>query len=140
MTFGKYLRSLRVTKGVSQKKLAEEGGIDFTYLSKIENDRMPPPSEEVLKKMAAFLGEDENTLILKARKIPSQIKEMIIEEQKVPEFLRSVQRTDKTVESESDIAQIIKNIPQAAKFLKAASEKKLTSQQWEKMMLYLEEI
>ena len=46
MTFGQRLRELRKAKGLNQKELAEKVGIDFTYLSKLENDRMSPPERK----------------------------------------------------------------------------------------------
>ena len=46
--FGARLRELRKQAGMSLRELADRVGIDFTYLSKIENGAMPPPSEKVL--------------------------------------------------------------------------------------------
>ena len=51
---------------MSQRALAERVGIDFTYLSKIENGRVESPSEGVLiriaKELAGKLGKDETAL------------------------------------------------------------------------------
>jgi transcriptional regulator with XRE-family HTH domain len=43
MTFGERLRELRKAKGLNQKELADKVGIDFTYLSKLENGRRSSP-------------------------------------------------------------------------------------------------
>ena len=43
--FGVKLRELRTKAGMTQRELAGRVTIDFTYLSKIENGVMPPPSE-----------------------------------------------------------------------------------------------
>ena len=43
-TFGQSLRELRSSKIVSQRELAEKVGVDFSYISKVENDRLPPPA------------------------------------------------------------------------------------------------
>jgi ribosome-binding protein aMBF1 (putative translation factor) len=40
MKFGQQVRTLRQAKGLSQRALAPMLGIDFTYLSKIENERL----------------------------------------------------------------------------------------------------
>ena len=56
MTFPEELRSLRRTARLSQRALAELVGVDFTYLSKIENGRVDPPSESVLRKIARELA------------------------------------------------------------------------------------
>lgn len=58
---------------MSQRELATRAGIDFTYLSKIENARMEPPSEKVILKVAEALDADPDELVLLAGKIPSDI-------------------------------------------------------------------
>ncbi|MFC1991811.1 helix-turn-helix domain-containing protein [Chloroflexota bacterium] len=41
--FGSSLRKLREQAGLSQRQVASKVGINFTYLSKIENGVIPPP-------------------------------------------------------------------------------------------------
>ncbi len=73
MNFGERVRELRKEQGLSQRELAARSGIDFTYLSKIENARMEPPSEKVILNMAEALDADPDELVLLAGKIPSDI-------------------------------------------------------------------
>ncbi len=40
MTFGQKLRKLRQAKKLSQKRLAAEVGINYTYLSKVESEKL----------------------------------------------------------------------------------------------------
>lgn len=83
---------------MSQRALAERVGIDFTYLSKIENSRVEPPSEGVLqriaKELADKLGRDEtelaDELITLAGKIPSDLAETLFRNPEVVRLLRSV--------------------------------------------------
>lgn len=77
MNFGERVRELRKARGLSQRELAAQAGIDFTYLSKIENARMEPPSEKVILNMAEALDTDPDELTLLAGKIPSDVKERI---------------------------------------------------------------
>lgn len=77
MGFGEKVRELRKEQGLSQRDLAARASIDFTYLSKIENARMEPPSEKVILNMADALGADPDELILLAGKIPSDMVEYI---------------------------------------------------------------
>lgn len=77
MNFGERVRELRKERGLSQRELAARAGIDFTYLSKIENARMEPPSEKVILNMAEALDTDPDELMLLAGKIPSDIRERI---------------------------------------------------------------
>lgn len=76
--FGTKLKQLRIVAGVSQRKLAEAAGIDFTYVSKIENNVYASPSEETLIKMAELLQVEKDYLILLAGKIPSDLKEDLL--------------------------------------------------------------
>ena len=98
MPFPDRLRELRRAARLSQRALAERVGIDFTYLSKIENGRVEPPSEGVLqriaKELADKLGRDEtelaDELITLAGKIPSDLAETLSRNPEVVRLLRSV--------------------------------------------------
>jgi transcriptional regulator with XRE-family HTH domain len=73
MTFGERLRELRKAKGLNQKQLADKVGIDFTYLSKLENDRRSPPREKTILALAKVLEADSDELLTLARRIPSDL-------------------------------------------------------------------
>ena len=98
MDFPERLRSLRKQAQLSQRDLAERIGVDFTYLSKIENGRVKPPSEAVLrgiaKELAEALGGDEielaDGLITLAGKIPSDLAETLSRNPEAVRFLRSI--------------------------------------------------
>ena len=59
MTFGERVKELRKARGVSQRELARRVGIDFTYRSTIENDRMEPPSEGTIRRIAEALDAEQ---------------------------------------------------------------------------------
>lgn len=88
MDFGERLRELRKQQSLSQRELAALVGIDFTYLSKIEVGRMDPPSEAVIRKLAAVLGADEDELINLAGKVPKELKAVLDENPQAVELLR----------------------------------------------------
>ena len=89
---------MRKRAQMSQRDLAERIGVDFTYLSKIENGRVEPPSEAVLKniskELAEALGENEiemaDRLITLAGKIPSDLAETLSRNPEAVRFLRSI--------------------------------------------------
>ena len=84
-SFGQHLRDLRKQARLSQRDLAEHAGIDFTYLSKIENERVEPPSEAVITRLARDLAgplqrdatELADELIILAGKFPSDVAAML---------------------------------------------------------------
>lgn len=86
--FGKILKAFRTKKEISQRKLAELVGIDFTYISKIESGTMDPPAEDKIVKMAEILGEDPDAMLIAAKKIPSQFQKTITENKDMAMFLR----------------------------------------------------
>lgn len=88
--FGEKLRGLRLERTTNQRDLAAQAGIDFTYLSKIENGRMPPPAAPTIVRLANALEADPDELLLLARKVPGDIHPMITRSPALPAFLRSI--------------------------------------------------
>jgi transcriptional regulator with XRE-family HTH domain len=74
--FGAQIRELRARGGKSQRQVAAEIGIDFTYLSKLENGRAEPPAESTIRRLAAVLGVNDLQLIAAAGKVPAELKQL----------------------------------------------------------------
>lgn len=94
MTFGERLRELRKAKNLSQRALADKVGINFTYLSKVESEKLDfaqYPSEELIRKLAKALDADVDELLLLAKKIPPDIRERVIER---PDAFRKIASLD----------------------------------------------
>ncbi len=88
-TFGEKIRRLRKAKKMTQAELAESCGVDFTYISKIENGKgVRPPSEETLRKIALFLETDAEELLLLAKKVPQNFQDTIVDDKLAVDFLR----------------------------------------------------
>ena len=75
--FGKSLRQLRRSKSVSQRELARRVGVDFSYISKVENERLPPPAADTIVKICEVLEISPVELLASTGKIPTQVKEML---------------------------------------------------------------
>ena len=59
MTFGERLRQARKERGLTLRELAKEARVNFTYLSKIENERVPyTPAAETIRDLARILKVD----------------------------------------------------------------------------------
>jgi len=70
-TFGQRIRRRRREDKLSQRQLASLVGVDFTYLSKLENDQQgQSPGEELVVKLAEQLHDDSEALLALAGKVP----------------------------------------------------------------------
>ncbi|MFC2002196.1 PGF-pre-PGF domain-containing protein [Chloroflexota bacterium] len=109
--FGARLRELRTRSGMTQRELAERVNVDFTYLSKIENGVMPPPSEKVILQLAASLNTDKDELLTLAGKIPPDIAQML-KERETLQLLRSehVQKKVRAASRKGDGLQLIRKV------------------------------
>lgn len=92
-TFGKVIRQARKDKEYSQRELAKLIGVDYTYLSKLENDHAGyPPSEDVIHKLAFRLNLNEEELRhLAGRITPDDAKvfeELVKKYKQMPALLR----------------------------------------------------
>lgn len=98
--FGKRVQQLRKANRLTQQELADRvaarlsgpggrGRFDVSYLSKIENGRMPPPSSEAILALAAELDADSDELLALAKKAPPDIGEKFKESKGARMFFRS---------------------------------------------------
>lgn len=76
-TFGQSLRELRRAKGISQRDLAEQVGVDFSYISKLENDRLPPPAADTIVKICDVFGVSSDELLASTGKVTTPMKEIL---------------------------------------------------------------
>ena len=102
--FGDILREKRRAAGLSQRKLAQEAGVDFSYVSKLENGRLPAPAADTVTRFADVIGCPPEELLAAAKKMPSAVN-----------------------------ASMSGN-PAAQRFLQAASKLGLSTDEWERMI------
>ena len=114
-TFGQRLRELRKKRDMIQRELAErvaarlkDRGFDVTYLSKIENDKLPPPSTKTIIELAAVLQVDSDELLALAGKVPP------------------------------DLGETLKQSEAARMFYRLARDRKLTEEDWKNLRQELE--
>ena len=91
ITFGQRLQELRREAGVSQRDLAAQVGVDFSYISKVENDRLPPPAADTVVKICAILQVPSDELLALTGKVPSDVKEMLGSSSSAQQFIRQAQ-------------------------------------------------
>ncbi len=83
------LRELRKQAGMTQRELANKVGINFTYLSKLENGVLTSLSEKVISKLAEVLNTDKDELLILAGRVPSDVAEMLLKNSKLLQSIRA---------------------------------------------------
>jgi HTH-type transcriptional regulator, competence development regulator len=86
--FGPTMRQLRREKGISQRQLAEGVGVDFSYISKVENGRLPPPAADTVEAICQFLGVPSERLLALTGKVTSTVTEMLGSSQAAQTFMQ----------------------------------------------------
>lgn len=119
-TFGTFVRQKRMEQGLSLRRLAARLGLSPVYMSNIETDRKPAPSQENLDKLAEELhlskADRELFLDLAAAshkmKVPADLPEYIMERDIVRAALRTAKEVDATdAEWQEFIDRITKRTP-----------------------------
>jgi transcriptional regulator with XRE-family HTH domain len=80
--FGSYIRERREElrrddPGYSLRQVAERVGIQPSYLSKVEREKVAPPGEETIVGLADELGVDRDVLLAMAGKVSSELQAVI---------------------------------------------------------------
>ncbi len=119
-TFGKKLKDLRINSEVGLRELARLIDKSPGYLSDVEQDHVPPPSEDVILKIAAALNVDKRELLTVAQKMDPEISNYVAREPEAADFLRMA----KEKEFDRDDWQRLSKIAEAAKLGKIQKEKK----------------
>ena len=81
-SFGDYIRQRREElrtsdRAFSVRQVASRVGLEPSYLSKIERDEQPPPSEESIRALAEVLGEDPDVLLALGGKVSADLQRII---------------------------------------------------------------
>jgi len=95
-SFGQRLQELRRAAGISQRDLAAQVGVDFSYISKVENDRLPPPAADTIVKICKVLDVPPAELLALTGKLPSDVKETLSSSPAAQHFVRQAQTMNLT--------------------------------------------
>jgi len=82
LTLGKYIRELRLAKGLSLIDLSARTKNGYSHLSRIENESTIP-SPETIVKLTNELGGDLTIMLQKADNLPRVILDRLVERDKV---------------------------------------------------------
>lgn len=82
MQLGKRLKELRAAKALTLRELAARVDVGFTYLCKIETEKLEPghsPSDRLLEALATELDGNAEELILLADRVPPSLSKRVHE-------------------------------------------------------------
>jgi transcriptional regulator with XRE-family HTH domain len=97
-TFGQLLREKRRSAGITQRDLAARAGLDFSYISKLENDRIPPPAADTIVAICRVLGFEPQQLLASSGKLPADIHSSVGSSAAAQSFLNSASQMGLTEE------------------------------------------
>jgi transcriptional regulator with XRE-family HTH domain len=78
---------------MTQRELADALGLDFTYVSKIEGGRVPPPAREKIERAVEVLklsSEEQIGLFVLAEKLPTDMEEWVTNRPETYRLYRSM--------------------------------------------------
>lgn len=108
--FGNTLQEKRRAAQISQRRLADLVGVDFSYISKLENGRLPAPAADTIVRLAGALRCPAEELLAAAKKMPDAV------------------------------AGDLSAKPEALRFLQEASDLRLSADEWDRMLGSLREL
>jgi transcriptional regulator with XRE-family HTH domain len=103
--FGAALRQRRLAAGLTQRTLAEQAGIDFSYISKLENGRLPPPAADTIVTICRVLRIPAEEFLALTRKIPSTVQAMVSGSPSAQRFLLEADQLALTDAEWSDLVR-----------------------------------
>ena len=110
-SFGQIIRELRIKNRDydSLREFARKVGLSAAYLSRIENEKEPPPSEQIVEKLAEALGADKYELFSYAGKVPTEFLETFKRNPRgMASFMRRVKEAG--LETNGEWKELEKNI------------------------------
>ncbi len=108
--FGSALRDRRRVAGLSQRELAARTGLDFSYISKVENGRTPPPAADTIVAICRALDSAPEALLALTRKIPSAVHQTVSSSPAAQQFLRKAQEMALTDQEWARLLQALRRM------------------------------
>lgn len=109
-SFGYALREFRRAAKMSQRELANRIGVDFSYISKIENERLPPPSADTIVEICRVLGIKPEELLALTGKIPTNVHKTLSSSRAAQEFLTEMQQMALTDEEWKKMVKSLRDL------------------------------
>lgn len=106
---GAFIRRQREAKEIGLREMAKMIEVSPTYLSKIERDEFPPPTEDRVRAIAKIIECDADDLLARAGRVSSDISAII---KRHPVELAALLRTTKSLTAK-EIATLARQAQEA---------------------------
>jgi transcriptional regulator with XRE-family HTH domain len=110
MAFGELLREKRRAAGVSQRELAAGAGLDFSYISKLENGRIPPPAADTVVGLCRILKIEPEELLAACGKLPAGVQASVGASQAAQSFLQNASQMSLTENEWKELSSSLKRL------------------------------
>lgn len=100
--FGAFVRRTRESRAIGLREMAKMIGVSPTYLSKVERDEFPAPSEEKVRAIARIIECNADELLARGGRVSSDLSDII---RRRPVELATLLRTAKGLSSKQ-VAQL----------------------------------
>lgn len=110
LRFGQALRARRQIAGLSQRELAAQSGLNFSYISKIENGRLPPPAADTIVLICRALQTEPEDLLALTGKIPTAVRQTVSKSRISQQFLREAQQMALTDQEWTYLLQTLRQL------------------------------
>jgi len=77
-TFGEQVRKLRTARGTSLRRFADQVSLSQAYLSMVERDKAPPPTEPRILAIAEALDANPDELLASGGRVSSDVVDLIV--------------------------------------------------------------
>ena len=109
---GAFIRRQRESKKIGLREMAKMIGVSPTYLSKVERDESPPPTEAKVRAIARIIECDADELLARAGRLSSDLSDIM---KAHPVELAALLRTTKGLAAD-DVARLIREAQKAKKW------------------------
>lgn len=109
-SFGELLRDKRRKAGITQRDLAAQARLDFSYISKLENDRIPPPAADTIVAICRILNIEPVELLAASGKLPGDIQSTVGSSAAAQSFLQNASKMGLTEQEWKELTSSLQRL------------------------------
>jgi len=95
---------------MSQRELAAASGLDFSYISKLENGRIPPPAADTVIQICQALKTPSEDLLAASGKLPGRVQAAVSTSAAAQSFLENARQMNLTDEEWRELTSSLRRL------------------------------